>query len=71
MTRVCYWCAKDMGEKEGYSGEGVFHSLCDECAQRLRLEERLPGLLRAVAALRKQNGHKEQYQTSGILAVAQ
>jgi len=71
MTRVCYWCAKDMGEKEGHNEEGVFHSLCDECAHRLRLEERLPELLWAVAALRRQNSRKEQYQTLGILVTAQ
>ena len=68
MKRVCYWCATYMGEKDGHNEEGVFHSLCDECARRLRLEERLPELLWAVAVLRKQNSRKEQYQTSGVLA---
>ncbi len=62
MKRVCYWCAKDMGKKGGSDEEGVFHSLCDECADRLKLEERLPELLRAVADLRKQNSSKVQNQ---------
>ena len=68
MKRVCYWCATDMGEKDGNDEGGVFHSVCDECAQRLRLDERLPELLWAIAALREQNSRKEQYQTSGVLA---
>jgi len=68
MKRVCYWCAMDMGEKDGSDEGGVFHSVCDECAQRLRLDERLPELLWAIAALREQNSRKEQYQTSGVLA---
>lgn len=68
MKRVCYWCATDMGEKDGSDEGGVFHSVCDECAQRLRLDERLPELLWAIAALREQNSRKEQYQTSGVLA---
>ena len=68
MKKVCYWCAEYMGEKDGNDGEGVFHSLCDECSHRLRLNERLPELLWAIAALRKQNSRKEQYQTLGVLA---
>ena len=71
MKRVCYWCAKYMGEKDGGAEEEVFHSLCDECAHRLRLEERLPELLWAVATLRKQNSRKEQYQALGFLIAAQ
>ena len=55
MNKVCYWCDKDMGEKEGHYEGGVFYSLCDECARRLRLDEKLPELLRALADLRKQN----------------
>ena len=66
MKRVCYWCAKDMGKKEGHDEAGVFQSLCDECAHRLRLEERLPELLHALADLRKQNT-KEQKQTPSFL----
>ena len=62
MKRVCYWCSKDMGEKSGSDEEGVFHSLCDECADRLKLDERLPELLRAVGDLRKQNRSKVQDQ---------
>ena len=70
MKKVCYWCATYMGEKDGHNEEGVFHSLCDECARRLRLDERLPELLLAVASLRKQNNRKEQYQPVGVLATA-
>ncbi len=70
MKRVCYWCDTYMGEKDGHDEEGVFHSLCVECADRLRLDERLPELLWAIADLRKQNGSSGQYQTAGILATA-
>ena len=59
MKRVCYFCAKYMGEKDDNRQEGVFHSVCDECARRLRLDERLPKLLRAVAALRQHSGGQE------------
>ena len=62
MVKVCYWCAKDMGEKDGDNGEKVFYSVCDDCYRRLGLEERLPQLLLAIAALRRQNGGKEQNQ---------
>ncbi len=62
MTRLCYWCGRYMGKKEGTNGTGVFHSACDECAHRLRLDERLPELLWAIADLRKQNGSKERNQ---------
>jgi len=70
MKRVCYWCAAEMGEKSDLQGEGVFHSLCDDCAHRLRLDERLPELLWAVATLRRQKSRKEQYQTPGVLTTA-
>ncbi len=69
MKRVCYWCATYMGEKDGHNEEGVFHSLCDECAGKLRLKERLPELLRAVADLRKQNSSKEQNQKKGFFTI--
>ena len=71
MKRVCYWCSKYMGQKgDGHEGE-VFYSVCDECARRSRLDERLPELLWAIAALREQNGGKEQNQTLGALTTAQ
>jgi len=68
MKKVCYWCGEYMGEKDGNDEVEVFHSLCNECSHRLKLEERLPELLWGIAALRKQNGIREQYQTSGITA---
>ena len=58
-ARLCYWCGKYMGKKEDTNEPGVFHSVCDECACRFGLENRLPELLWAIAALRKQNGYKE------------
>lgn len=67
MKRVCYWCHKDMGEKEGSDEGGVFYSVCDACSLRMRLEERLPELVWAVAALRKQRG-QEQCQPLGRVA---
>ena len=45
IVKKCYWCAKDMGEKDGDNGEKVFYSVCDDCYHRLGLEERLPQLL--------------------------
>ena len=66
MKRVCYWCHKHMGEKEGGSEDGIFYSICDSCSQRLKLEERLPELVWAVAALRKQRS-QEQYQPLGAV----
>ena len=66
MKRLCFWCATYMGEKGGNDEEGVFHSVCDDCAHKLKLEERLPELLQAVAHLRRQNGGKEQNHTSSL-----
>ena len=62
MKRVCHFCAKYMGEKDDNLRKGVFHSVCDECARQLRLDERLPELLWAIADLRKQNARKGQNQ---------
>ena len=51
--KKCYWCSKDMGEKDGNNGEKVFYSICDDCYSRLGLDERLPDLLWAIVDLRK------------------
>ncbi len=69
MKRVCYFCNSYMGEKGGNHTGEIFHSVCDECSDRLRLEERLPELLLDIVALRKQNGNRGHYQTSTIPAV--
>ena len=55
MKKVCYWCGNDMGEKHlpGNITMEVFHSLCDGCADKLNLNERLPELLMDIVALRK------------------
>ncbi|GAG20874.1 unnamed protein product [marine sediment metagenome] len=66
MKKVCYWCHKDLGEKEGEDGDGVFYSVCDACSDRLRLEERLPELVRAVVALRKQRSRKQYRPVSAV-----
>ena len=55
MKKVCYFCSTDMGLKDGNGQAGVFHSLCEKCSYRLRLDEKLPELLWAIADLRKQN----------------
>jgi len=54
MKKICYWCGKDMGEKP-IDGDrnAVFHSICDGCADKLNLDERLPEILWGIAALRK------------------
>ena len=59
MKKVCYFCGKDMGMKNGNGQAGVFQSLCDGCAYRRRLDQRLPELLWAIADLRKQNGRRD------------
>ncbi len=66
MKRECYWCHIDMGEKEGQNKAGVFYSVCDKCALELRLNERLPELLQAIAALRQKN-IEERNQTPSFL----
>ena len=38
MKIVCAWCGKDMGEKEGEGIEGISHSVCEECADKLVLD---------------------------------
>ncbi len=68
MKRVCYFCGSDMGEKYGNHAGRIFHSICDECSDRLRLEERLPELLLVIAGLRKQNGNKGYLQPVETLA---
>ena len=69
MKRMCYRCAKYMGETDGNHENGVFRSVCDEC--RLRLDERLPDLLQAIATLRQQISSKKQNQTLRVLSSAQ
>ncbi len=70
MVKTCYFCGADMGLKEGNGQMGVFYSMCDECAYTLKLGDRLPKLLWAIADLRRQNGGMEQPQAVGILSVA-
>jgi len=57
-----------MGEKDGDHMGEIFHGVCDECSDRLRLNESLPELLLDIVALRKQNGSSEHYQTLASLA---
>ncbi len=59
MKKECYWCRAALGEKEGQNKGGVFYSVCDKCALELRLDERLPELLEAIAALRQKNDEEE------------
>jgi len=56
MKKMCYWCNKDMGVTNGNDEDSIHYVVCDKCARRLRLDERLPKLVRDIAALRKQNG---------------
>ena len=52
MKIVCAWCGKDMGEKEGEGIEGISHSVCEECADKLVLEmKKLLEIERAVGNL--------------------
>ena len=70
MKRICYFCGRYMGEKGDNHTSEVFRSVCDECSDRLRVEERLPELLLAIAELRKQTGNKECYQPVETLVAA-
>ena len=66
MKRVCYFCNSYMGEKgSNHTGE-VFHSVCDACSDKYRVEERLPELLLAIVELRKRNGSKEQNKIPAV-----
>ncbi len=40
MKRICAWCDKDMGEKEGEE-RSITHGMCEDCAAELRAT--LPG----------------------------
>jgi len=35
MKIVCAWCDKEKGEKNGGGVEGVSHSICEECLEKL------------------------------------
>ncbi len=35
MKIRCAWCGKDMGEKDGEGVEGVSHSVCEDCYEKL------------------------------------
>ena len=56
--KKCYWCSKAMGEKDSNNGEKVFYSICDDCYSRLGLEERMPGLILDIVALRKHSSRE-------------
>ena len=71
MKRVCYWCSKYMGQKGDGHEDEVFNSVCDECVGRLGLDERLPELLWAIVAFRRENSSNEQDKDSDILTTAQ
>ena len=70
MKRVCYFCASYLGEK-GNNMEEVFYVICDLCAEKLRIDERLPELIEAIVSSRKQNAKWQQYQTleEGVMVV--
>ena len=59
MVKLCFNCAKYMGEEESNNEEEILYSVCDDCYRKMGLEERLPDLLRDIVALRKQNAGKE------------
>jgi len=58
-----------MGEKCGNHAGRVFHSICDKCSDVMKVEERLPELLLAIAELRKKNGNKDYHQPVETLTV--
>ena len=40
MKVICAWCGKDMGEKNGEGVKGISHSICEECLEKLKAEEK-------------------------------
>jgi hypothetical protein len=38
MKRVCAWCGKPMGEKDGRGQSGTSHGICPACEARLHGE---------------------------------
>jgi len=39
IKRVCSWCGKVMGEKEGEEGDGeITHGICGECKKKMEEE---------------------------------
>ena len=38
MKIVCAWCGKGMGEKNGGGVEGVSHTICEKCSDKLVAE---------------------------------
>ncbi len=70
MKKVCYWCGKPMATMDGNHQGAVLYSICDECSHRVRLDERLPDLLCAIATLRAKNGNKELHQSLDVLTSA-
>ncbi len=68
MSKLCFFCGRFMGKKGDNHQTGVFHSVCDECASKRRLDERLPELVLAIADLRMHNASMERGQTVGVLS---
>ena len=69
MKRVCYFCCNDMGLKDNGLQGAIFYSICDKCYGTLKIDERLPELLWAIADLRRKNGSIKQSQTANALVV--
>lgn len=59
MNKFCYVCNTYMGKQYGDNIPGIFHSICDNCCDMLKIEERLPELLLAIVELRKRKGNKD------------
>ena len=38
MKIVCAWCGKEIGEKNGEGVDGVSHSICERCTDKLVAE---------------------------------
>ena len=68
MSKVCYFCNASMGETGSNHTNEVFHSICDDCSDRLGVEEKLPKILLAIGELRRKNGSKEYHQLVPVAA---
>ena len=67
MKKVCYFCNTHLGEIGGNHVNETFYSICDDCEDRLGLEEKLPELLLAIVELRRKNGSKEHHQLAPFI----
>ncbi len=48
MKKVCFFCGRLTGVKGKHPQAGIFHSVCDECSDKMGLGERFEKIVAAV-----------------------